>query len=88
METPHHGQKTVGETVVKLLGANPKRTGLLIVNNSGNTLYIGSKPTDVITSMLPIYTYGTYRNSHNQGAVYVIASDPTTDVRFEEDASD
>lgn len=85
METPHHGQKTVGESLVKLLGANPKRTGLLIVNNSSNTLYIGSKPDDTITSMLPVYTYGTYRNRHNQGDVFVVASDPNTDLRYEED---
>ena len=86
METANHGQKLVTTAVEKLLGANEKRTAILIKNNGAVVLYIGSKPTDKIANMMPIAAAGTYTNEHNQGEIYVAAASDTIDLRFEEDA--
>jgi hypothetical protein len=84
MRTSHHGQKTIpAGVVVKLLGTNERRISLLIVNNSSNTIYKGSRPDDTITNMTPIYKYANYANDFSQDEVYLTSADES-DVRFEE----
>ena len=72
-------------TTPTILYENQNRVGLLIQNNSSNTLYLLSQGNDTAQSIV-ISAGATYRNDvAPQGEYQLIASAATSDIRVEED---
>lgn len=75
---------SVGTSATKLAD-NPKRVGLLIQNNSANTLYILSQGMIDTAQSIIVLAGDAYRNDQApQGEYNLIASAATSDIRIEE----
>ena len=81
--TMSYGAITVEDTATEILAARSTRTGLLIVNNSAKTVYIGGDAVTTLTG-IPVVAGGSYENQDWVGALYGIVSAGTANVRVEE----
>lgn len=73
---------TIAQELVK---ENPKRAGLLVVNNGTGTVYILSGQSQKYTDGIPVGTSEPYDNDTTTAALWIIASSGSQDVRVEED---
>lgn len=74
-------------TKVQVLCANnPKRTGLLVVNNGTAVVYLLSAQNLTADDGIPIAVDGSYNNSEGTSAYWIVAASGTQDVRVEVDS--
>ena len=76
----------VGDTATLIIASNSNRKGLLIVNNSAVTVYIGPDASITKDNAIPILASGTFMDTGLQeawrSAVYGIVVTGTADVRY------
>jgi len=78
-----YGAVSVGAIATVILAAQSTRTGLIIVNNSTKTVYIGGDAVDTDNG-LPLVEGASYENQDWVGVVYGIVAAGTADVRVED----
>ena len=72
---------------IQLCAKNPKRTGLLVVNNSSVVVYILSAQNQSASDGIPIAAGASYTNDTTTAELFIIAASGTQDVRVEVDSS-
>jgi hypothetical protein len=83
---PTYNTVTVGASATLIVGANPQRISLIIVNTGTPTVYIGQDASVTTSNGIPLLTNGNLtEDSGGQkvycGPIYGICSS-TSDVRF------
>jgi len=81
--TMTHGAVSVTGAVTTILSAQATRTGLIIVNNSDQTVFLGGDAVSVVNG-LPLEVGASYSNQDWVGAIYGIVAAGTADVRVED----
>jgi len=77
------GAVSVADEVTVILAAQPTRTGLIIVNNSTQTVYLGLDTVSTVNG-IPLEPGESYSNQDWVGAIYGIVAADTSDVRVED----
>jgi hypothetical protein len=72
-----------------IVAANPKRIGLIIVNSSAPTVYLGHDTNVTTTNGIPLKTDMNLTESSGgekmyQGPFYGITASSTSDIRYDE----
>lgn len=78
---------TVGVSSAQVLASNANRTGLLLINTSVNTIYLGLGATAVIGSGITLYPGGTWEMNafaFTTGAINAIASAASSNLAIQE----
>ncbi|KKK85414.1 hypothetical protein LCGC14_2773540 [marine sediment metagenome] len=81
--TISYGAVSVGDTATVILVEQSTRTGLIIVNNSTQTVYLGGDAVSTANG-LPLVEGASYGNQDWVGAIYGIVAAGTSDVRVED----
>lgn len=81
--TMAYGAITVSDTATEIVSSQTARVGIIILNNSGQTVYIGG---NVVTtaSGIPLEPDDVYTNQDWAGAIYGIVASGTANVRVED----
>ena len=81
--TISYGAVSVTGAITTILAARATRTGFIIVNNSGQTVYIGGDAVSTANG-IPLEPGDVYSNQEWIGAIYGIVVAGTADVRVED----
>lgn len=77
---------TITTAATILIPANPGRRGIMVVNNSTSTIYIGPDSAITTANAIPLYASGTFITSGDhdgfRGVIYGIVGASTADVRY------
>ena len=82
-DTIAFGAVSVGDSATVILGVQATRTGFIIVNNSSQTVYLGTSGVTTVNG-LPLEAGASYENQLWTGAMYGIVAAGTADVRVED----
>jgi hypothetical protein len=77
---------TIGTDAGEIVKENPKRTCLIVYNNSASTIYLLSAQNQKTTDGLPILKGETYTNTYSKAAFWAISASTGLDIRVEEDS--
>jgi hypothetical protein len=86
-----YGTKTIAATAggTLILNANPQRIGIILVNTSAETVYIGHDTSVTTANGIPLKTDMNLTESSGgekmyQGPYYGITATSTSDLRYDE----
>ena len=82
-ETIAFGAVSVGTDATAIVGGHATNTGFIIVNNSDQTVYLGTVAVTTVNG-LPLEPGASYSNDLWIGSLYGIVAAGTADVRVED----
>lgn len=77
------GAVVVGDAATQILASQATRTGLIIVNNSTNTVFLGGSNTVTLANGLPLEAGASYENQDWVGAIWGIST-ADSNVRYQQ----
>jgi hypothetical protein len=84
-----YGTKTVANSATLIVDANPQRIGLILVNTSTQTVYLGHDTSVTTANGIPLKTDMNLTEDSSgtkmyMGPFYGITANSTSDVRYDE----
>jgi len=80
------GRHIIGTVAVEIVPENLARRSVYIQNISANDLFVGGDPDELTTEGVKVYANGGYITIYTTQAVYGVATDQGSDIRYLEES--